>query len=73
MEESTSQEKGQTAMKQYRLSHLSFDYLAMNKQLATYAARYTFIHEYWDNKIGQYIVANRKVFGEIVRVVIRYD
>lgn len=64
-------------MKQYRLSHLSFDYLVMNKRLVTYAARYTFIHEYWDNKIGHYIVANRKVFGErfgeIVRVVIRYD
>lgn len=63
-------------MKQYKLSHLSYDFLSQNKTLITYAARYTYIHEHWDS-IGRYIIATRKVFGEekeeIVRVVIRYD
>ena len=63
-------------MKQYKLVHLSFDYLALNKTLVTNAALYTFIHEHWD-EIGHYIVVSRREFGtdkeEIVRVVIRYD
>lgn len=63
-------------MKQYKLTHLSYDYLAMNKVLLTNYARYTYIHEHWD-EIGRYILASRREFGtdkeEIVRVVIRYD
>ena len=63
-------------MKQYKLTHHSYDFLAWNKVLITNTARYTFIHEHWDT-IGHYILATRKVFGtdkeEIVRVVIRYD
>nr|DAV92009.1 MAG TPA: hypothetical protein [Caudoviricetes sp.] len=63
-------------MKQCRLVHLSYDYLAMNKQLVTYAARYIFLQEIWRDG-RRYILATRKVFGEdkeeIVRVVIRYD
>jgi hypothetical protein len=63
-------------MKRYALSHRSYDFLAMNKQLITHSARYTFIQEMWKNG-RRYIIAKRKVFGEdkeeIVRVVIRYD
>jgi hypothetical protein len=63
-------------MKQCRLAHLSYDYLAMNKQLVTYAARYIFLQEIWRDG-RRYILATRKVFGEdkeeIVRVVIRDD
>ena len=63
-------------MKQYKLVHLSYDYLARNKVLMTGYSRYTFIHEYWD-KIGRCILATRKDFGtgkdELVEVVIRYD
>lgn len=63
-------------MKRYALSHLSYDFLAMNKQLITNSARYTFIQEMWKNG-RRYIIAKRKVFGEdkeeLVRVVIRYD
>nr|DAK99946.1 MAG TPA: hypothetical protein [Caudoviricetes sp.] len=63
-------------MKQYKLSHLSYDFLAQNKTLITYAARYTFQQEV--RRDGRrYIIAKREVFGEIigetVRVVIRYD
>lgn len=63
-------------MKQYSISHLSYDYLAMNKQLVTYAARYIFLQEIWRDG-RRYIIATLKVFGqdkeEIVRVVIKYD
>lgn len=63
-------------MKQYKLSHLSYDFLSQNKTLITYAAQYTFIQEVWRDG-RRYIIAKREVFGEIlgetVRVVIRYD
>lgn len=63
-------------MKRYALSHLSYDFLAMNKQLVTNSARYTFIQEMWKNG-RRFIIATRREFGtdkeEIVRVVIRYD
>lgn len=36
-------------MKQCRLSHRSYDYLAMNKELVTHAARYIFLQEIWRN------------------------
>ena len=63
-------------MKQYKLSHLSYDFLSQNKTLITYAARYTFQQEVWRDG-RRYIIAKREVFGKIiwetVRVVIRYD
>lgn len=57
-------------------SHLSYDYLAQNETLITYAARYTFQQEV--RRDGRrYIIAKREVFGEnigeTVRVVIRFD
>lgn len=63
-------------MKQYKLSHLSYDFLSQNKTLITYAARYIFQQEVWEE--GQrYIIAKREPFGsplgETVKAVIRYD
>ena len=63
-------------MKQYKLSHLSYDFLSQNKTLITYAARYTFLQEVWRDG-RRYIIAKREVFGEIiwetVKVVIGHD
>ncbi len=61
-------------MKKYRLSNLSYDFLAWNHELVTHTARYIFVTEIWD-ETGRYIIANRKLFGsplgETVKVVIR--
>lgn len=61
-------------MKKYRLSHLSYDFLAWNHELVTNTARYIYIAEIWD-ETGRYIIAKRAPFGsplgEKVKVVIR--
>lgn len=63
-------------MKKYRLSHLSYDFLAWNHSLITNTARYTYVSEIWDEN-GPYIIAKRDPFGsplgETVKVVIRHD
>lgn len=61
-------------MKKYRLSHLSYDFLAWNHELVTNTAWYIYITEIWD-ETGRYIIAKREPFGsplgEKVKVVIR--
>lgn len=61
-------------MKKYRLSKLSYDFLAWNHELVTNTVRYIFVTEIWD-ETGRYIIAKREPFGsplgETVKVVIR--
>ncbi len=66
--------KGDATMKKYRLSHLSYDFLAWNRELVTNTARYIFQQEVWEEG-RRYIIAKREPFGsplgETVKVVIR--
>lgn len=63
-------------MRKFRLSHLSYDFLAWNKEFITNTARYIYVEERWD-ETGRYIIAKREPFGsplsETVKVVIRHD